>query len=324
MRKLLSLASCLLVAAPLAAQLQYSAGLVSASELRALAIGNGGGGLRTVPANTDLSAGWTLTSIASLASATTTVSFLHGGTGPTVVTIEESCTASYYPNQPASGATGPHWIRFVLRSSSPSGGRLRVSFTTDQLFGTTSGSASVDIGADGSDEFSAQPGQFLAQDYFVAIDSIGTPILIRTSAFARSAPTSRIRTTLSLRFEPATACTATSYGPGCGPSLSFGERFVGATKDVTFRITGAPPLALGVEAIGLVRANLPIPGTNCVLLTQPVVTLPLGIDSNGNGEITHPVPYDLPFTLDIQDVAVQSAGGSIVLITSDALEVVCR
>ncbi len=324
MQKRLSSVLCLLVTAPLAAQLQYTAGLVSATELRAQTTGIGGN-TRTVPANTDLSAGRTLSSTSSLAAATTTVTFLHSGTGPTVVTIQESCTAAFVPTQPAGASTGPHSTRFTLRSSNQSGGRLRVSFTTDRIGGSTAGSSSVDIGANGSVEFTAQRGQNFAQDFFVAIDSIGLPILTTTGVGAGAIGASAtIGTTLVLRFEPATACATTRYGPGCGPTLSLSERFVGATKDVTFRITGAPPLALGVEAIGLVRANLPIPGTNCVLLTQPVVTLSFGIDFNGSGEITHSVPYDLPFTLDVQDVAVQSGGGSIVLITSDALEVVCR
>lgn len=84
----------------------------------------------------------------------------------------------------------------------------------------------------------------------------------------------------------------------------------------TLDSTGAPAFSVGAEAIGVAPLALPIPGTDCLLLVDPLIAVPIGFDANGETRLIHSLPWDLAvdvraqiFACDPSQLALRSSNG---------------
>ena len=223
---------------------------------------------------------------------------------------------------------GRHSTRLRILPSRTTFGTVRVTYATernrgDGIRGATIG---VDVGGDGSVEFTADTGAHLSVSYPVPVPAGGLDVVTTTrlytqgSSHAGSDPC-EYRGRLTVEFLPAPDTTFVAFGAGHGLDAQGGYAFRGPVRDVLFDSTG-PANAIGVELFGLRRIDLPIPGTACRLLTDPLVNLPIRYGAAGSVRIVHSVPWDLTFFFDVQLFALDP--GSSDLLCSGGVEVATR
>src|SRR5262249_28230268 len=126
-------------------------------------------------------------------------------------------------------------------------------------------------------------------------------------------PTSRRRS--SSASSRAETGSAYRYGQSCGCDLhgtvkretgvSYPNVFYLNTASLAMMGRGAPPSGPAVLELGATAAALPIPGSPCSLLVQPVVGIPLLSSSAGAVTWTLPLPITLIGDLRGQLFAVQ-------------------
>ncbi|MBK8976802.1 MAG: hypothetical protein IPM29_12865 [Planctomycetes bacterium] len=97
------------------------------------------------------------------------------------------------------------------------------------------------------------------------------------------------------------------YGTGCGPVAAGAAGILGNHLELSFSLTQAAPHALGIAVIGVNEQAIPLPTTSCLLLTEPIFTLPFRVDGNGERTIAFLLPLGYQVTARVQFVEVTEA-----------------
>jgi hypothetical protein len=98
------------------------------------------------------------------------------------------------------------------------------------------------------------------------------------------------------------------YGTGCGPTL-LGEH--DASNRLVFSASGLTSNGANSGLIiGARKTNIPLPGASCLLLTDPVISLPWVVGANGTASFGAPRPPGT-FTAYAQAIDVPSSAGQL-------------
>lgn len=270
---------------------------------------------KEVVASTDLKPGANISAINS-SRAQCTVGFSQTATAITA-SVRDYAYA-YYSNTSSygRGSSGTHQTLMTLTSPKPIKALLRVVWTTSGNNTSAIGAGSVDIGDDASYEFNGGATSRTA-DFPITIDSKG--LKISTSSYGRAAPYGTTRTaiysgTIALQIIPPQTALFYKHGAACGPSLNGTNGF---EEFVTVTATNGVASGAGMLVLGISRTSLPLVGTNCLLLVNPLLTLPIGFDSNGKFSFSAKLPPNRPLAFPLQ---VGSFGTTIG--TSNALTII--
>jgi hypothetical protein len=94
------------------------------------------------------------------------------------------------------------------------------------------------------------------------------------------------------------------FGTRCGPDLTASVlRDPNGSYLLDFQVTNSPVTPTGFIVIGVSETSMPLPGSPCVLRTQPAILHPIAISASGAGRRTVPVPPRL-----VVDVRTQYLG----------------
>lgn len=80
----------------------------------------------------------------------------------------------------------------------------------------------------------------------------------------------------------------TAYGAPCGAQL--GAQLANAATRLDLLASAAAPSAPSVLAFGILEQSYPLPGTSCLLRTDPLVTTPMTVAASGAGVLGIPLP----------------------------------
>ena len=204
-----------------------------------------------------------------------------------------SLSASTSPFCPASAGASAD-ITVTLRAGAPTGGVLRVSG-----FGNTV------VTFAGRDDY-----VFAVRDYHVCVGQAGLQFRVRCSVRGGSAST-------SVKFDPSPGAVS-PYGSRCPTELQ-GAWFRTWTDDVfRFITSGAPQTPFSFLVFGTQRLAIPLPPTNCMLLTNFPVVTPIQT-VGGSHAVSWLAPHMPGFTFHAQVLGVERLTPSILWRTSNAI-----
>ena len=89
-------------------------------------------------------------------------------------------------------------------------------------------------------------------------------------------------------------CSAGAYGQGCGPTATASIVDHGSTHRIELAVHNAAPRVQVIMVIGTQQLNVPIPGTNCLLLTDFVFHQVHRTDGNGEYSFSKAIPRFSP------------------------------
>lgn len=202
---------------------------------------------------------------------------------------------------------GPHAL--VLRLAGQAGTRGTIEmWATGGLNGpgTITGTYAVDVGDDSSVEFQANAFGSDSDTVAVTFPNSGTVDIALTSNVQASQGQVGgflFKSGLSIRFTPAPTAAIGSIGDGCGPRLSGSVAASGQDYALDLRLTNATPLAPGLLVVGTKRVAIELPGIQCPLLTDVIVSVPFGVDAAGiaSWKLAFPRNIDLSGRLQAAD-----------------------
>ncbi len=229
----------------------------------------------------------------------------------------------------ASGRSneGPHDLRMIIRGTAGMRGKIEL-WAMGFVGGAARTSITIDIGDDGIPDFahaSSTTLLFERRQWDANLGPTGRlDVLIRTEGRAVAAQSQRATyfSGITVRFTPGMFCDIARYGSTCGPSLT-GYDTIDArgAMDLVFDLQTAPASSPGVLVIGSRASSVPIPGTGCLLLTDPAVMLPFTTDALGEVSVVVRLPrLATPLQLRFQDVVDGGQGA----ISSNGVVVTCR
>ncbi|MFQ5503991.1 MAG: hypothetical protein ACE5F1_04235 [Planctomycetota bacterium] len=111
------------------------------------------------------------------------------------------------------------------------------------------------------------------------------------------------------------SCTLTPYGTGCGPRITGAIESHQNIPKLVVRLSGGARNGYGLQLLGVRKIELMIPGTNCRLLTDPLLAVPFRIDGNGDATLALELPLRTLLGLFVQDLAFDN----VLLQTSNGL-----
>lgn len=97
-------------------------------------------------------------------------------------------------------------------------------------------------------------------------------------------------------------CVVTPYGRTCGPLLEGSVRLDGQDRRVTLSLANGYRNTFGFSVFGARSIETRIPGSDCYLLTDPVLLLPFATDARGAAQRTFSMPYEVSLLAFAQDV----------------------
>ena len=218
---------------------------------------------------------------------------------------------------------GPTSVLLTIPLLQGSRGTLRVRYS-GKLLGTASARARVDIGNDASYEFSQIAGKEVQKDFPVQAGPKGILVRIETNAsgHVNGVGAASYEAGLVVIFIPKPGCTFTSYGKSCGPVLK-GETISTPGGPIVFlnlsKAAKSSPVGL---LLGIQKANLRIPGTACLVLTQPVVFFPFHTNQQGTAKMVVGGGPNEPFRFLAQVLVLDRR--TLQFTSSNGLEAVCR
>ena len=215
-------------------------------------------------------------------------------------------------------------LRLVAPRQEPLRGALVVKRSGLADAGARAGAA-VDIGDDGSNEFTQLVDGRPHEQKFRINAAAGVSVKITTSGLAQIGSQGRSGYMLELAVEfveDDQGCTFTPYGPSCGPRLVGSDDVVGRLHSFTFEQSGAFPSSPGVLMLGLRAAQGRIPGTPCALLVDPIVVVPFSSDAMGHAVLKFGVLGPISGDIYAQGVSYMLLPG-FRLETSQGLKVSC-
>ncbi len=228
----------------------------------------------------------------------------------------------------ASVTPGPH--SWLLRVTGYAGRRLRlqVRFRSSVVGTGITGSVGVDVGNDGSVEFTrGYDGNKHLSNHGFSLDSTGVRVIkieSRAAGSSSSAGALSYAAVLDVSVEPIPEAVSTfvAYGSSCGPKIAPSMVLTPGQVQVQLSLSGAPANAAAMLAIGTQKAQIQLPG-NCNLLTDVLAVGSVGTtDSSGNlTTVLPPVAVDMSIVGNLQYGIINSSGG---LLTSDAVRYEAR
>lgn len=104
--------------------------------------------------------------------------------------------------------------------------------------------------------------------------------------------------------------TLRAYGTSCGGMQMTGSvsKVAGALR-LDLAVRQAPVTPLAALVIGAQGAALPLPPSACLLLTEPWIVLPLGLDARGAADVAVPLPPLPALLAHLQALAALDQGG---------------
>lgn len=191
-------------------------------------------------------------------------------------------------------------------------------------------SVAVDVGDDGSVEF-RQSVDGSPHTFDFALGGLGAvvaKIVVNTHAQPQAAaPRAAYQLDVSIDTSAAgeQPCRFANYGQGCGGlGLGGSDRIVGLTHNIELNVRGGYPNLPVVLMFGERALNVPIPGfAPCLLLLNPLVTVPIQADQNGNMDNTFIVGPGLEGQLLVQALVLRRANNGFELKTSNGARMEC-
>lgn len=217
-----------------------------------------------------------------------------------------------------------HALRFLVRGAPGLRGKLEV-WASGLVRSGSNATLQADVGDDGSIDFAwvaTEAGSFRKSQWDVALGANGE-LAVRMISDARATlpgGDTIYKVGLSVVFTPGAFCDMVSYGPSCGPGLSGSDSEDGQTRQLTLQVGDAPVSSPGVLVFGTNRLNLMIPGTNCFLLTDIVVSLPAGTDASGLVRKVLSVPFGPQLQANVQAIVLGGGG----LTSTNGVAIACR
>ena len=188
---------------------------------------------------------------------------------------------------------------------------------------------SVDIGNDGTVEFSTAAGA--SREFGYTIGASGS-VTVRVTNECVVTGTGNPQdfasawTEIAIAYRPDinSTCTITTYGNGCAGVTAAGTSSVlGTNRVFSFLVTGAPVNSTVIAATGVQRLNLQLPGT-CSLLTNAVVVRLIPSDGVGNATDSFTAAASATGRTYHQFFPLDFVGNNLVLTASNGVEVDCR
>jgi hypothetical protein len=254
------LAIALLCASPCLAQFT-----ASAFANTTLSVWATGAPTQTVTPGTNISAGAHLSAFGNLSSAFLDTSLVVANNRIEFQVRDEAFAGS---GASASAGSGPHETLLVITTSTPLFGRFVLQWTESSFLNGSPLPPSVDLGNDGTIEFSPSASSSTTIQHTIAVGTFA--VRLQTGASTSSTPIPKLGTsavsTLSVVFEPDAPVTTNQLSPACG--------------------SGSPALAAAANfqrGVDLTTTGLPAPGS-----TTGVLVLVIGFQ-------TAPVPILVPF-----------------------------
>jgi hypothetical protein len=172
-------------------------------------------------------------------------------------------------------------------------GHLVVTVTMDRLGGSTG--YGVDLGADGSEELAGTNQS--AAEHFVEIPvTLGPePMRIQLRAYCRVDALNGAGSNYvvyAVRFQAAPG-RIEPVGVACGPRLEAMLRNDTTGARLTLAIGAAPATPHTFLVFGTQPEQIVIPPTNCMLLQDLAVAVPIGV-TGGGAVLDVPLPFPLP------------------------------
>ncbi len=118
---------------------------------------------------------------------------------------------------------------------------------------------------------------------------------------------------------PVPHCASRSYGSSCGPVLGGRITKSGSQNVLDLQFSNGGRLAAGLLVIGNREIGVPLPGTSCLLLTNPLIPVPFRTDGQGTARWTFRAAQGLS-----ADIRLQAAdlSGTAPLV-SNAVQILC-
>lgn len=254
---------------------------------------------------TTLPAGYTaIDASAWNASAETVIGWHDEGGGVVSVSLSEQATgwalngAIKIGTMAAAGARrdeGPHGLRFTVRALAGTRGKIGL-WAMGFVSADADTAISIDIGDDGVVDLGYVATRSVVlerRQWDVRIPPSGSlDVIIRTQGRA-TAPTGGQATYfsgLTVRFTPGSFCDIARHGEMCAGNLLGSDSASSGAHMVLLELEDAPATVPGVLVIGVQAVTIPIPGSSCLLYTNPVVAIPLITDSRGDASRRLPLP----------------------------------
>jgi hypothetical protein len=258
------------------------------------------------------------------------------GAGTVAFVLRETGFATPQPNPGASAFTHatprlnppvPALHAFLLAYTGPAV-RIPTTLTGDSNGGGRARLA-IDVGNDASIEFN-QGVDGTPHVFEFVIGGTGATVarVVAEAIAAPNTPTERATYLLNAAFDVLPAaeqpCRFIPYGQGCdGAAMTGNDRLVGPTHNIEVNVTGIFPNSPVALLFGLQPLNLQIPGFRCNLLVDPVVSLPIFSDANGNLDNSFFVTGDLAGNTFIQAIAVRRGGQGLELRSTNGVRMDC-
>ncbi len=315
-----------LLAAPLAAQLTTTATWTAENQLRCK-VDHEGVRTATAPATTDLAAsgGFLLDATWKTRFARFATTYRATTGGGLRCEITESTHARHDGENRAQCWVGPNTTLIRIVPSDDVSGVIRIRYTTQRHENGPNGSSNhvvrVDVGADGTNDFSAAEGDRRTVDLLVRVPRSGLLVRTYTDLYSRSSnDRAYYESDLEVEFVPPAHAQFSTWGSPCGGlTLAGSQQYRDGVHDYLLDSAGAPAFSVGAEAIGVAPLALPIPGTDCLLLVDPLIVVPIGFDANGETRLIHSLPWDLAVDVRAQVFAFEPT--QLTLLSSNGLRI---
>ena len=228
------------------------------------------------------------------------------------------------PRSPTPGVVS---VRFVHPFANTTKRDFRFEFTARWSGSATSTvGASVDIGDNNTIDWrpTIRNGVPVRKKLTLPAGPKGIVIrlLLRVSQTATATGTMGMRATLRYSFRSGQqSCTLRPNGPRCGPQLT--GSLTTPLGPLNIQSSGATAKSVGVWILGFKSISVPIPGTNCLLLTSPDALGPHGFDARGTARLHVPIPPRLQGFLSWQDAVLTPGASGLRLQTTQSLHLRC-
>lgn len=229
----------------------------------------------------------------------------------------------------ANGANwGGHSLLATFTSPTAIRGELQLSFRADTDTTGTVGAA-LDIGNDGTVEFSASSGGSFTFPISLAAN---TPLVCRLTNQCEVTGTGNVNdfqycwTELYFAFVEAqnTTCAFNNYGAGCGGATAAGaDVTVGSQRVVTFVVNGAFPNMPVINAIGDQQLNVPLLA-GCNLLCNAIDVSLMQADATGTAVESYTMPLTMAGRSFHQFLPIDIVGNTLVVRTTNGIDFACN
>lgn len=334
----LCLCAALILVSAAPAQLTVTGDVSTLTPIGVYALQGNQTGFDAIAANVTISsAGASVTATVNNSNtfATTMIHFRQWPSGIVNVDLTEQGAVTKGQNQSAASAgtspstnagtfrPGPHSILLRLRGRAGTRGLLEMWASGGLSIpqGAVSGTYRVDVGNDGSVEYTGRVPGFSSQSFVVTIPTAGT-LLIKLESIIKATQVTTGSTAYkmgaSLRFTPTPLCVGKRYGESCvGPNLTGVGRASGSDWLFELKFSGGTPGAAGLLVLGSRPLSVQIPGFQCPLLTDVLVAVPFRQDNVGGALWNFRISQAIDVDIRIQAADLPGAK------TSNGLHVVC-